>query len=73
MTDFNILEQVKRFYQTHTADEIHAVWCEIEKEPHTNNPHTVTEYKQFLETIDEQNGRKYSNTEHMEGQERSLE
>lgn len=67
MTDFNILEQVKKFYSTHTTDEIHEVWCEIEKEPRTNNPPTVTEYKQFLETIDEQNGRKYNNTEYLEG------
>lgn len=68
MTDFNILEQVKKFYSTHTTDEIHELWCEIEKDSCANNPPTVTEYKQFLETIDEQNGRKHNNTEHMEGQ-----
>lgn len=73
MTYFNILEQVMRFYQTHTADEIHEVWNEVEKERRSDDPPTVTEYKQFLETIDEQNGRKHSNTKHMEGQERSLE
>lgn len=73
MTDFNILEQVKKFYRTHTADEIHEVWRAIEKESHSDNSPTITEYKQFLETIDKQHGRKYNNTEHMEGQERSLE
>lgn len=73
MTYLDILEHVMQFYQTHTADEIHEVWDEVEKEHLSDNPPTVTEYKQFLETIDEQNGRKHSNTEHMEGQERSLE
>ena len=53
MNDSTILEQVQEFYRTHTADEIHEVWCEVEKEHHSNNPPTITEYKKFLEKIDE--------------------
>lgn len=60
MTDVDIYEQVVKFYRTHTADEIHEVWCEVDKECkecHSNNPPTVTEYKKFLEKIYENKGK----------------
>lgn len=57
MTDFDIYEQVKEFYRTHTADEIHEVWCAVDKECHSNNPPTITEYKKFLKIIHENKGK----------------
>lgn len=42
----NLLEEVKKYYKTHSKEEINKLWKEIELEGHLGP--TCTEYKKFL-------------------------